>query len=150
MDNRYGVYRKIRNDRTYRTLGKMSWWRIVLGLALLLSVLLISGTVSQSFALRGHFQTAEALMIAPGWMERYKPEAKALIEAGALYESGDCDGAYEAVTALDAGLLPENARVLYVRLCESLCGYYQETTAEGAETRVQTLRSLLEAAGGGT
>ena len=53
MDNRYGTYRQIRAQRTYRTLGKMSWWRIVLGLALLLSVFLISGFFSQVPCLTG-------------------------------------------------------------------------------------------------
>ena len=32
MDDRHSVYRQIRAQRTYRTLGKMSWWRIVLGI----------------------------------------------------------------------------------------------------------------------
>ena len=47
MNNRTAVYRQIRAQRTWRPLGKMSWWRIVLGLALLLLVFLISGFVSQ-------------------------------------------------------------------------------------------------------
>lgn len=96
MENKYVVYRKIRHDRTYRTLGKMGPLRVILGIALLILVLLISGTVSQYFASHGKFRTAQALMIAPGWMEQYKPEVKAYIEAGVLYQQGDYAQAYDA------------------------------------------------------
>lgn len=107
--NKYSVYRKIRYDRTYRPLGKMSWWRVVLGLALLASVFFISGAVSGFFAARGSFRTAERLMLSERWMERYRPDFKAYIEAGVLYEDGDYAGAYEA--ARSVGEL-EEARVL--------------------------------------
>ncbi len=100
MQNKYGVYRKIRYDRTYRPLGKMSWWRVVLGLVLLLFVFLLSGSVSKGFASRGQFKTAQALMISPSWMEKYNPELKAYIEAGVLYENGDYEPALEAFKAL--------------------------------------------------
>ena len=40
MESPHSVYRQIRAERTWRPLGKMSWWRIVLGLALLLLVFL--------------------------------------------------------------------------------------------------------------
>ena len=100
MQNKYGVYRKIRYDRTYRPLGKMSWWRVALGLALLLFVFLLSGSVSKGFASRGQFRTARALMISPSWMEKYNPELKAYIEAGVLYENGDYEPAFEAFKAL--------------------------------------------------
>ena len=96
-----GEYRQIRYDRTYRTLGKMSWWRIVLGVALLLVVVFLSGTVSQSFAARGKFVMARKVMLSPGWMERYKPETKAYIDAGVLYEQGDYEEAYAAFAAID-------------------------------------------------
>lgn len=96
MENRYSVYQKIRQDRTYRTLGKMSWWRVALGVALLLLVLLISGTVSQFFASSGHFKLAEKLMIAPAWMEKYKPETRDFIEAGVLFQEGDYESACKA------------------------------------------------------
>lgn len=82
MDNRYSVYQKIRHDRTYRTIGKMSLWRVLLGIVLLIFVLLLSGTVSQMFASHGHFKTAQTLMISKQWMQRYKPETKAYIDAG--------------------------------------------------------------------
>lgn len=53
MDNKYSVYRQIRYDRTYRTLGRMNWIRVVLGAVLLVSIFFISGTVSEYFASRG-------------------------------------------------------------------------------------------------
>lgn len=103
MDNRYSIYQKIRQDRTYRTLGKMSWWRILLGLLLLVLVLLISGTPSQWLASGGNFRLAEKLMISPAWMEKYKPETKAYIEAGVLYQDGDFAGALDSFGKLGDG-----------------------------------------------
>ena len=100
VENRYEVYRNIRQQRTYRTLGKMTWWRIVLGLLLLALVFLLSGAVSDSFAARGNFTLAEALMISPEWMERYRPEDKRFINAGALYQRGEYEGAMEALDSL--------------------------------------------------
>ena len=101
MENRYGVYREIRAQRTYRTLGKMSWWRIALGAALLLSVFLISGFFSQRLAAAGHFRAAEKLMVSPRWVETYRPALKAYIEAGVLYEDGDYAAAREAFSAIE-------------------------------------------------
>ena len=100
MQSKYGVYRQIRSDRTYRPLGKMSWWRVVLGLALLFFVFLLSGSISRGFASRGQFKTAQALMISPSWMEKYNPELKAYIEAGVLYENADYEPAFQAFDAL--------------------------------------------------
>lgn len=94
--NKYGAYRYIRFRRTNRTLGKMTWWRVVLGLILLASVFFISGAVSDFFAARGRFHTAERLMLAPGWVERYRPELKAYFAAGVLYEDGDYERAFAA------------------------------------------------------
>ena len=101
MDNRYGLYRSIRHARTNRTLGKMSWWRVALGLALLLFVLLLSGAVSQRLANAGQFKAADALMLSDTWMEKYKPELKAYIEAGVLYQQGDYAAAAEAFGQLE-------------------------------------------------
>lgn len=101
MENRYSVYQKIRQDRTYRTLGKMSWWRVALGISLLLLVLLISGTVSQFCASGGHFKLAEKLMIAPAWMEKYKPETRDYIEAGVLFQEGDYESAFNAFRKIE-------------------------------------------------
>ncbi len=98
--NKYSEYRRIRFERTYRPLGRMTWWRVVLGVALLVFVLFLSGTVSNSFAARGRFKTAEALMVSPRWMETYRPELKAFIEAGVLYEDGALEEAFEAFDAL--------------------------------------------------
>lgn len=58
MDNKYSVYRQIRYDRTYRTLGRMNWIRVVLGAVLLVSIFFISGTVSEYFASRGNYAFA--------------------------------------------------------------------------------------------
>lgn len=101
MDNRYGTYRQIRAQRTWRPLGKMSWWRIVLGTALLLSVFLLSGFFSQRLAVAGHFRAAEKLIVYPGWVERYRPDLKAFIDAGLLYESGDYEAAREAFAGIE-------------------------------------------------
>ena len=79
--NKYSEYRRIRFERTYRPLGRMTWWRVVLGVALLVFVLFLSGTVSGSFAARGRFKTAEALMVSPRWMETYRPELKAFLDS---------------------------------------------------------------------
>ena len=98
--SKYGVYRQIRQQRTYRTLGKMTRWRVIVGFVLLLSVFFISGAVSKSFAARGHFKTARALMLSPAWVEKYNPDLKTFIDAGVLYEDGDYEGALGGFAAL--------------------------------------------------
>ena len=100
MENKYSIYRDIRYKRTFRTLGKMSWWRIVLGFILIVLVVFIAGLPSQMLATREEFRMAEKLMISPEWMEKYKPETKAFIEAGVLYEDGKIEEAYEAADAM--------------------------------------------------
>ena len=107
MENRFSQYRAVKYDRTFKTLGKMSWWRIALGIALLILVLFMAGAVSQYFAVRGNFVLAEKCMLFPGWMETYKPEAKAYFEAGAMYQRGEVEAAYEhlgGIEELDAAL----------------------------------------------
>ena len=101
MENKYAVYRNIRYQRTFRPLGKMTWWRIVLGIILMLAVLLISGFISQRLAGAGHFYAAEKLMIYPEWMEKHKPETKAFIEAGVVYADGNFEAAAEAFGAIE-------------------------------------------------
>ena len=119
--NKYSVYRNIRYRRTYRTLGRMSWWRIALGLALLVFVFFLSGTVSSSLAARGHFKAAERLIVSPRWMEQYRPELKAFIEAGVLYEDGDYEGALSRFDALgDVEAARAMRSVTAVRLAQSL------------------------------
>ena len=98
--SRYSVYRQIRQQRTYRTLGRMTRLRVIVGFVLLLSVFFISGAVSKSFAARGHFKTAKALMLSPAWVEKYNPDLKAWIDAGVLYEDGDYEAALEGFAAL--------------------------------------------------
>lgn len=119
MDNRFQLYRQIRFQRTYRTLGKMSVWRVALGVALLVIVFLISGVVSQRFAAAGHFRVADALMIYPAWMEKYKPETKAFIEAGVIYQDGDYEAAaqaFELIEDLEAADAMES--LSYVKLAD--------------------------------
>lgn len=96
MDNKFSLYRKIRQDRTYRTLGTMSLWRVALGSLLLLSILFITGIVSRPFVARGDFRTARTLLLFPSWMETYHPEDKAYLDAGVLYQDGDYEAALEA------------------------------------------------------
>ena len=101
MDNRFDVYKSIRYQRTFRTIGKMTWWRILLGAILLASVFFISGTVSERIAARGNFELAEKLMVYPQWMEKHKPETKAFIEAGVLYQNGEYEAASEAFADIE-------------------------------------------------
>lgn len=115
MDNNINEYRNIRYQRTYRTIGKMSWWRIVLGIVLIVFVLFLSGWPSQMLAARGKFITAEKVMISPEWMEDYKPETKAFIEAGVLYENGEYEeaaAAFALITEVDAAATMKNAAEL--------------------------------------
>ena len=100
MNSPYSTYRQIRAERTWRPLGKMSWWRVVLGSLLLLSVFLISGFVSQRLAMAGHFGAAQTLMVSPRWVETYRPELKAYIEAGVLFENGESEQARSAFAAI--------------------------------------------------
>ena len=79
----------------------MTWWRIALGIALLILVLFMAGIVSDSLAARGNFIAAEKCMLFPGWMETYKPEEKAYFEAGALLQQGDIKAAYGRLTEVE-------------------------------------------------
>ena len=101
MSNKYSQYRAIKYDRAFKTLGKMTWWRIALGIALIILVLFMAGAVSQFFAVRGNFVAAEKCMLFPGWMETYKPESKAYFEAGAMYQRGDAEAAYERLAEVE-------------------------------------------------
>ncbi len=140
--NKYSVYRKIRYDRTYRPLGKMTWWRVVLGLALLLSVFFLSGTVSRSFAARGHWQTAERLLLSKAWMERYRPDLLAFIEAGAAYEEGDYDSACDRLAALDASALDAGLSAEYEALRAQILAHYSGLDSPEARERAELLQSL--------
>ena len=100
-NNKFSLYRRIRHDRTYRPLGKMSWWRVALGSLLLLSILFFTGIVSRPFAARDEFRTAKALLLFPAWMERYHPEDLAYLEAGLLFQNGEYEEALEGFDALE-------------------------------------------------
>ena len=145
--NKYSVYRKIRQDRTYRTLGRMSWQRVVLGLVLLASVFFLSGTVSRFFAERGHFRTAERLMVSRRWVETYRPDTLAFIEAGLLYEAGDYEGAYaafEAVTAAEPDRLSGELKETYRAVCEALQRHFAPLSDPDAREKALQLQSLLD------
>ena len=144
MENKYAAYRKIRYNRTYRPLGRITWWRIVLGIALLVFALLLSGTVSQSLAFRGHYKAAEKLMIVPPWMERYKPGTKAFIESGALLENGSYDAAYEKVAEVDSEVLSPNSRKAYRAVCETLEDHFREIGKEEDLKKAERLLEILE------
>ena len=62
MSSRTSIYRQIRAQRTWRPLGKMSWWRVGVGIALLLFALLLSGVPSQRLAASGRFEAAERMI----------------------------------------------------------------------------------------
>lgn len=93
--------RKIKADRVYRTLGRMTWWRVVLGILLLVFVFFLSGTVSERLAAKGRFNDAERFIISQKWLETYRPELKAFIESGVFYENGDFEKAYEGFSAIE-------------------------------------------------
>lgn len=129
MDNKYSTYRAIRFQRTNRPLGRMTWWRALLGLALLLFVFLLSGAVSKGFAARGHFKAAQTLMISPAWMEKYNPSLKAYIEAGFLYEDGDYEAALQAFDTIgdsDAALVMKSRSALNLAAEKRAAGEYTE------------------------
>ena len=116
MDDRYSTYRQIRAQRTWRPLGRMTWWRIVLGIALLLLVLMIAGIPSRYLAAGGHYRAAEKWLLFPSWMEQYLPDTKALIDAGALYENGDESAALAILQTINPSDLSEGEALEYERL----------------------------------
>ena len=120
MNNRTAVYRQIRAQRTWRPLGKMSWWRIVAGIALLLLALLLSGVPAQRLAASGRFEAAERLILSRAWMEKYKPESLRFIRAGALYEHGEEAAAGELLRNINPSDLSEGEAREYEVLLEAL------------------------------
>ena len=120
MNNRTAVYRQIRAQRTWRPLGKMSWWRIVTGIALLLLALLLSGVPAQRLAASGRFEAAERLILSRAWMEKYKPESLRFIRAGVLYERGEEAAAGELLRNINPSDLSEGEAQEYQILLEAL------------------------------
>ena len=120
MNNRTAVYRQIRAQRTWRPLGKMSWWRIVAGIALLLLALLLSGVPAQRLAASGRFEAAERLILSRAWMEKYKPESLRFIRAGVLYEHGEEAAAGELLRNINPSDLSEGEAREYEVLLEAL------------------------------
>ena len=120
MSSRTAVYRQIRAERTWRTLGKMSWWRIAVGVALLLLALLLSGVPAQRLAASGRFRAAERLILSRTWMERYKPESLRFIEAGVQYEQGETELARELLGSINPSDLSEGEALEYQVIREAL------------------------------
>ena len=120
MNNRTAVYRQIRAQRTWRPLGKMSWWRIVAGVTLLLLALLLSGVPAQRLAASGRFEAAERLILSRAWMEKYKPESLRFIRAGVLYEHGEEAAAGELLRNINPSDLSEGEAQEYQILLEAL------------------------------
>ena len=120
MNNRTAVYRQIRAQRTWRPLGKMSWWRIVAGVTLLLLALLLSGVPAQRLAASGRFEAAERLILSRAWMEKYKPESLRFIRAGVLYEHGEEAAAGELLRNINPSDLSEGEALEYQILLEAL------------------------------
>ena len=120
MNNRTAVYRQIRAQRTWRPLGKMSWWRIVAGIALLLLALLLSGVPAQRLAASGRFEAADRLILSRAWMEKYKPESLRFIRAGVLYEHGEEAAAGELLRNINPSDLSEGEAREYEVLLEAL------------------------------
>ena len=117
--DKYALYRRIRQERTYRPLGKMSWWRIVLGTLLLLSILFFTGTLSTPFAARGDFRTAKILLITPAWMAHYHPDDLAYLDAGVLYQNGDYEAALDAFRGIDLDTARQMTARSALRLAET-------------------------------
>ena len=120
MNGRTAVYRQIRAERTWRPLGKMSWWRIAAGIALLLFALLLSGVPSQRLAASGRFEAADRLILSRAWMEKYKPESLRFIRAGVLYEHGEEAAAGELLRNINPSDLSEGEAQEYQILLEAL------------------------------
>ena len=120
MNNRTAVYRQIRAQRTWRPLGKMSWWRIAAGVTLLLLALLLSGVPAQRLAASGRFEAAERLILSRAWMEKYKPESLRFIRAGVLYEHGEEAAAGELLRNINPSDLSEGEAREYEVLLEAL------------------------------
>ena len=141
MDDRHSVYRKIRYDRTYRPLGRMSWWRIVAGILLLLLVFCMTGIVSRPFVARGNFRMAERLLLFPAWMETYRPVEKAYLDAGVLYQDGDYEAARDALDGIDLDAARQLKSLAALKLAEEKlsAGDAEAAAAAFAEVDVSLL-----------
>lgn len=136
--------RQIKADRVYKTLGKMSWQRVVLGIALLCFVFVFTGTLSELYLNRGSYGTAQKLIISRQWMEEYKPEEMALIDAGAALETGDADAAYELIE--DVGIAGLHARFLdeYADVCAEIAEICKALSGEEAALRAEKMTTAAQ------
>ena len=136
--------RKIKEDRVYKTLGKMSWQRVVLGVILLLYVFMLAGTVSEFCLNHGHPKAADTFMVE-AWMDKYKPEEKALIKAWVAYGEEDIGKAYGLLSDLDYEVLPEKLVDEYAELCRHIGEYYLTDASSAAKERAEAMFSAAEA-----
>ena len=136
--------RKIKEDRVYKTLGRMSWQRIVLGAILLIYVFMLAGTVSEFFLNHGHPKAADTFMVE-AWMDQYKPEEKALIKAWVAYGEEDIGKAYSLLSDLDYEVLPEKLVDEYAQLCRHIGEYYTAHPGSDSVRRADEMFSAAEA-----
>ena len=134
--------RKIKADRVYKTLGRMSWQRVVLGIILLIYVLILAGTVSEFFLKQGRYNAAETFMVER-WMDNYKPEEKALIDAWAAYDNGDCDTAFEKIEDIDYNVLPSKIIDKYTELCSKLTDHYKTFSDSESVSRAEAMTEAV-------
>lgn len=139
MNDKYAVYRKIKHDRAFKTLGKMSLWRVALGILLLIFVFIMTGTVSMLFANNGNFKAAERLIVT-GWMDEYTPDRAAYFRAGARLQEGNAEAAYELLAEVEK---PEAAIALRQAAAVELAAQKLE---QGDEAAARELFAAVDAA----
>ena len=84
-------------------------------------------------------------MVSPGWMERYKPDTKAVIDSGSLLTNGDYDTAYDTVVSIDKGMLSEKMVTVYRDICVELKVHYCGIESTVSEGRVIQLQMMIDA-----
>lgn len=136
--------RKIKADRIYKTLGKMSWQRIVLGVILLVYVFFLSGTASELLFKGGHYTLAERGMVSEKWMEKNKPDTKKLIDAGSLFESGDMDGAYELLKSINTDKVYPLFSNNYSNFCNELSCHYSALQPDRSDELQAMAQNIFE------
>lgn len=136
--------RQIKADRVYKTLGKMSWQRVVLGVVLLGFVFTLAGLTAECFLDRGKYTAAQRLIISEQWMEKYKPEEKALIDAGAALEAGDADTAYELIVNVTIADLPARFLDEYADVCGRIGESCKSQSGDEAAARSETMLTAAQ------
>lgn len=133
--------RQIKADRVYKTLGRMSWQRVVLGIVLLIFVLMLAGIGAEFCLNRGQYDTAQKLIVAEKWMAEYKGAEKKLIDAGAALESGEPEKAYELIAGVGIAELPIKFLDEYADVCGRIGEFYGTQTGEEAAARAEEMKT---------